>query len=420
LFELRIIEDGLIEMKEFFQVLDIEAVLALKERFDRLDGEKIGLDEALGRVLAEDIKAPCNLPGFNRATMDGFAVRAASTYGASEANPAYLEVVGAVVMGQAPDFSVGPGQAARIATGGMLPEGADSVVMVEHTDNLDTNTIEVFRSVAPGQYRVTADEDVARGGLLFSAGRVLKPQDIGLMAAMGLGSVAVYRRPRVGIIPTGDEVVPLEKEPAPGQVRDVNTHTLVALVQEAGGQPLAYPIVADRFEDLFDTFRRALAENDMVLVAGGSSVGMRDLTLDALEALEQSSILFHGVSIRPGKPTMLARCGAKPFWGLPGHVTSAMVVFMVLVRPLLDHIAGRRMRLPGRIQARLSRNLASVQGRVDFVRVRLTEKDGHPWAEPILGHSGLLHTMVEADGLVAIAMNSEGLDQGTWVEVMLI
>jgi molybdopterin molybdotransferase len=406
-------------MKEFFQVLDINAVLALKERFERLDGEKVGLDEALERVLAEDIKAPCDLPGFTRATMDGFAVRAASTYGASEANPAYLEVVGAVVMGKAPNFSVGPGQAARIATGGMLPDGADSVVMVEHTDNLDANTIEVFRSVAPGQNRVTADEDVARGRLLFSAGRVLKPQDIGLLAAIGNAAVTVYRRPRVGIIPTGDEVVPLATEPAPGQVRDVNTHTLGAMVQEAGGQPLAYPIVEDRFEALFDTFQRALAENDMVLVAGGSSVGMRDLTMDALEALEQSSILFHGVSIRPGKPTMLARCGVKPFWGLPGHVTSAMVVFMVLVRPLLDHIGGRRIRMPSRIQARLSRNLASVQGRADFVRVRLTEKDGDSWAEPILGHSGLLHTMVEADGLVAIDMNSEGLDQGTLVEVML-
>jgi molybdopterin molybdotransferase len=408
------------KMKEFFQVLDIDAVLALRERFDRLDGETVRLGEALGRVLLENVKAPCDLPGFDRATMDGFAVCAASTYGASESNPAYLEVVGSVVMGKAPAFRVGPGQAARIATGGMLPEGADSVVMVEHTDNLDANTIEVHRSVAPGQYRVTGKEDVARGQLLFSAGRVLKPQDIGLLAATGHGTVSVYRRPRVGIIPTGDEVVPLEADPAPGQIRDVNTHTLGALVQEAGGQPVAYDIVADRFEALFDTFQRALAENDMVLVSGGSSVGMRDLTLDALEALEQSSILFHGISIRPGKPTMLARCGAKAFWGLPGHVTSAMVVFMVLVRPYLDYIGGREPRTPGRVRARLSRNLASVQGRVDFVRVRISEKEGCSWAEPVLGQSGLLHTMVQADGLVAIEMNSEGLDQGSWVEVMLI
>ena len=407
-------------MKEFFQVLDIDAVLALRERFERLDGEKVGLSEALGRVLSEDVVATCDLPGFDRATMDGFAVCAGSTFGASESNPAYLEVVGTVTMGKAPDFKVGPGQAARIATGGMLPEGADSVVMVEHTDNLDANTIEVHRSVAPGQHRVTREEDVARGKLLFSAGRVLKPQDIGLLAAIGQGAVSVYRRPRVGLIPTGDEVVPLSADPAPGQIRDVNTHTLGALVREAGGQPVAYDIVSDRFEALYATFQRALAENDMVLVSGGSSVGMRDLTLDAMEALDQSSILFHGVSIRPGKPTMLAQCGEKAFWGLPGHVTSAMVVFMVLVRPFMDHIGGRGAGMPVRVRARLSRNLASVQGRVDFVRVRITESDGNMWAEPVLGQSGLLHTMVEADGLVTIAMNSEGLDQGSWVDVILI
>ncbi len=407
-------------MKEFFQVLDIDAVLALKEQFERLDSESTPLNRGLGRVLAENIVAPSDLPGFNRATMDGFAVRAASTYGASESNPAYLEVVGSVIMGKAPDFSVGSGQAARIATGGMLPEGADSVVMLEHTDNLDANTIEVHRSVSPGQHMVAKDEDMAQGRLLLTAGKLLRPQDIGVLAAIGRQAVAVYNRPKVGIISTGDEVVPCEADPAPGQIRDINTHTLSALVQEAGAQPVAYGIVNDRYEALHAAFENALEENDMVLVSGGSSVGTRDLTLDALEALEHSRILFHGVSIRPGKPTILARCGTKSFWGLPGHVASAMVVFIVLVRPLLDHIGGRLARVPVRVRARLSRNLASVQGRVDFVRVRLTSKNDEPWAEPILGQSGLIRTMVEADGLVAIDMNSEGLDQGTWVEVMLI
>ena len=407
-------------MKEFFQVLDIDAVLALKERFHRMDSENIPLHRALGRVLAEDIAAPADLPGFKRATMDGFAVRAASTYGASESSPAYLEVIGSVAMGKAPGFTVGPGQAARIATGGMLPEGADSVVMLEHTDNLDANTIEVHRSVAPGQHMVAKDEDMAQGRLILNRGKPLRPQEIGLLSAIGRREVAVYQRPRVGIISTGDEVVPCEAEPAPGQIRDINSHTLAALVQEAGAQPVRCGIVKDRYEDLYAAFERALAENDMVLVSGGSSVGTRDLTLDALEALEQSRVLFHGVSIRPGKPTILARCGTKAFWGLPGHVASAMVVFIVLVRPVLKYIAGVRPRTTVCVRARLSRNLASVQGRVDFVRVRLIEKEGHQWAEPILGQSGLIRTMVEADGLVAVDMNSEGLDEGTWVEVMLI
>jgi len=224
----------------------------------------------------------------------------------------------------------------------------------------------------------------------------------------------------VGIISTGDEVVPMDADPSPGQIRDINTHTLAALVQEAGARAVAYGIVGDRYDDLVLTCKNALQASDMVLISGGSSVGMRDLTLDAIEALDRSRILVHGISIRPGKPTILAQCGAKPFWGLPGHVTSAMVVFMVVVRPFLDHIAGRRSHSPNRIRARLNRNLASVQGRIDFVRVRLVEVDGDFNAEPILGQSGLIHTMVEADGLVAIDMNSEGLDQGALVDVMII
>jgi molybdopterin molybdotransferase len=407
-------------MKEFFQVLDIDAVLGLQERFERVDVESVDLDMALGRVLAEEITAPADIPGFDRATMDGFAVRAASTYGASEGSPAYLEVVGSVSMGQAPDFAVGPGQAARIATGGMLPPGADSVVMVEHADNLGENTIEVHRSVAPGQHMVGRNEDASQGQQVLLRGTRVRPQEIGLLAAVGRCRAPVYRRPRVGIVSTGDEVVACDETPEPGQIRDINSHSLAALVRQCGADPTAYGIVSDRYEALFDAFTRALQENDMVLVSGGSSVGMRDLTLDALQSLTDTRILCHGVSIRPGKPTILAQCGAKAFWGLPGHVASAMVVFLVLVRPLLHYIGGAQPADPLPLRARLSRNLPSVQGRVDFVRVRLVTKEEQLWAEPILGQSGLIHTMVAADGLVAVDKNSEGLEQGAWVDVARI
>ncbi len=407
-------------MKEFFQVLGTDSVLGFRERFTVSGSEQVVLDESLGRVLAVDIKAPHDIPGFDRATMDGFAVQSASTYGASESNPAYLEVKGTVLMGKAPDFSLGPGQAAHIATGGMLPDGADSVVMVEHTDTIDETTIEVHRSVAPGQHRVAREEDVAQGQLLLSKGRRLRSQELGLLAACGCTSASVFCRPRVGIISTGDEVVPLETIPGPGQVRDVNSHTLAALVREAGAQPVFYGIVGDRHEDLLSVCRQAVEETDMVMASGGSSVGMRDLTLEVIKALPESRILVHGISIRPGKPTILAQCGAKAFWGLPGHVTSAMVVFMVVVHPFLAFISGEVSQPPIKVRARLSRNLASVQGRVDFVRVRLVNRDGEPWAEPILGQSGLIRTMVEARGLVAVDLNSEGLDQGMMVDVILI
>jgi molybdopterin molybdotransferase len=407
-------------MNEFFDVMDLASVLALKNDFPSVTTEVVDLSYALDRALGEDLTASNNLPGFDRSTMDGFAVQAASTFGATEGNPAYLEVVGAVQMGVLPDSPVGPGQAVRIATGGMLPPGADSVLMVEHTDIIDETTIEAHRSLAPGQNMVAGDEDVAAGQLLLPKGRCLRSQEIGLLAASGCPQVTVFRRPVVGIISTGDEVVPMETDPAPGQIRDTNTHTLSALLQKAGASPKPYGIVGDKYDDLLKTCRTALEACDMVLISGGSSVGMRDLTCQVLEALDQSRILVHGISVRPGKPTILARCANKPLWGLPGHVTSAMVVFMVVVRPFLDQIGGKAPKAIPRTTARLSRNLASVQGRIDFVRVRLTRENGEQIAEPILGQSGLIHTMVEADGLVAIDMNSEGLDSGTPVEVMLI
>lgn len=408
------------EMKEFFNVLDIESIIALKERFSVAGTESVALADALGCTLAQDITASGDIPGFDRATMDGFAVQAASTFGATEGNPAYLEVVGTVAMGKAPDVTVGPGQAAHIATGGMLPAGADSVLMVEHSDYIDDNTIEAHRSVAPGQNMVAKDEDVAQGRLLLPTGCILRPQEIGLLAAGGCMEITVYRRPRVGIISTGDEVVAPGAEPAKGQIRDINSHTLAALIQEAHATAVSYGIVGDRYDELFSTCQKALNENDMVLISGGSSVGFRDLTIDALEALDQSRVLAHGISIRPGKPTILVQCGTKAIWGLPGHVASAMIVFIQVVRPFIDHVAGRKFKSPVKIKARLSRNLASVQGRVDFVRVRLAQVGGEQIAEPVLGQSGLIHTMVAADGLVAIDRNSEGLDQGTLVDVMLI
>lgn len=407
-------------MKEFFNVLDIESVLALKERFAVLGLESVGLTDALGRVLGSDALAPDDIPGFDRSTMDGYAIQAASTYGASEGNPVYLEVIGTVSMGEAADMVIGPGQAVRISTGGMLPAGADSVMMVEHTEVIDETSIEVYRSVTPGQHMVFKDEDASKGALLLPAGRLIRSQEVGLLAAAGCRQIEVHKRPKVGIISTGDEVIPLDQDPAPGQIRDVNSHTLAALVAESGADAVQYGIVGDRYDELLNTCRKALHESDMVLISGGSSVGMRDLTLDALEALDRSRILVHGISIRPGKPTILAQSADKAFWGLPGHTVSAMVVFIMVVRPFISYISGLVPKLPVVIKARLSRNLASVQGRTDFVRVRLSGNEKTKTAEPVLGQSGLIHTMTEADGLVAIDLNSEGLEHGTMVDVMMI
>lgn len=408
-------------MKDFFKVVDIETVEALRTRFPVAEVERVPLACANGRVLAEAIAADLDIPGFARATMDGYAVQGATTFGVSESNPGYLNVVGAVAMGERPTVRLGPGEAVRIATGGMLPEGADAVVMIEHTEALDATTVEVYKSVAPGQHVIARGEDIAVGATLLARGRPVRPQEAGLLAALGCQTVPVFTKPRVGIISTGDEVVPVEALPGPGQIRDVNSTTLAAMAEASGARTTSYGIVRDDFERLQGTCAQALAENDMVLISGGSSVGMRDYTIEAFQAQPDAEILVHGVSISPGKPTILARSGEKPMWGIPGHVASAMVVFHVLVRPFVAHMAGRdRRRQTVTIPCRLSRNLASSQGRVDFVRVRVVESGGERLAEPILGKSGLIHTMVRADGLVRIDADREGLDKGVQVAVELI
>jgi molybdopterin molybdotransferase len=408
-------------MKEFFNVKTIEEVLAHAAGLPPVGTETVALNACLGRVLAEDIYSDVDIPDFDRATMDGFAVRAASTFGASEANPAYLTVRGRVEMGVRPSFSLDLGQAARIATGGMLPQGADGVVMVEHTDVLDDTTIEVYRSLAPGQHLIEKGEDIRRSDPALTRGVRIRPQEAGLLAACGKTVIPVFRRPTVGIISSGDEVVAVDQRPSAGKIRDINTHTLSGQVQAAGGAPVVLGIVRDNRDDLLARCRRALEMTDMVLISGGSSVGARDFTVEVLDTLPDTQILVHGISISPGKPTILAKSSGKAFWGLPGHAVSAMVVFTVVVRPFLEHLCGLAeptRRFP--VQAVLTRNLASAQGRVDYVRVRLSDQNGAVTAEPVLGQSGLINTMVQADGLIAIGMNTEGLDQGTIVKVMPI
>jgi molybdopterin molybdotransferase len=409
-------------MKEFFKVKTIDQVLEYRSHFPSVQTEKVSLTESVGRVLAEDIQSDIDLPDFSRSIMDGFAVKGSSTFGASEGNPAYLTVTGSIAMGESPKLSVGPGDAVKISTGGMLPKGADSVAMIEHTEAIDDTTIEVYRSVAPGQNMIAVGEDIRKGEIILTRGRKLRPQEVGLLAALGKSTITAFKKPIIGIVSTGDEIVSIDKVPGPGQIRDVNTYTLLGLVEDIGAEAVRFGIVRDDYDTLLATCSQALAQCDMVLVSGGSSVGARDYTIDVISAIEDSELLFHGISISPGKPTILARIQNKAFWGLPGHVVSAMIVFSRIVRPFIEYINGSvdTPKTKIRLVATLSRNIASAQGRVDFIRIRLNQKEGVLWAEPVLGKSGLISTMVKADGLIEIDMNTEGLDKGTQVEVILI
>ncbi|HEX6467943.1 MAG TPA: gephyrin-like molybdotransferase Glp [Streptosporangiaceae bacterium] len=401
--------------REFFTARTVAEALAGFRPDHRTPVEDVPLADALHRVPAAVVTSPGALPGFVKSTVDGYAVRAADTYGASDGLPSYLDLLGAVRMGAAPDVVVRPGGCVAMPTGGVLPEGADAVVMVEYTAETVPGTIEVTRAVAPGGGLVRADDDVAVGAPLVPAGRPLRAPDLGLLAAAGVTSVAVHARPRVAIISTGDEVVPpCTAELSIGQVRDATASALAGLTADAGGAPVIAGIVGDEPRALKDKLTEVLPVADLVVVAAGSSVGARDETAGAVA--DVGTVWCHGLAIKPGKPTLLADCDGTPLIGLPGNPLSALVVFGQVGVPLLWRLAGCEDPPPApSTRARLARNLASATGRLDVVQVRL--RDGV--AEPVFGPSALLSVLTRADGYVVVPEPATGLDAGTEVNVTL-
>jgi molybdopterin molybdotransferase len=408
-------------VKELFRVLTPGDALQLLHANlqPRVEAERVPLPRALDRVLAEDLISPIDLPDFARSTMDGFAVRAPDTYGASEGLPAYLNVTGEIFMGTQADMRVGVGETARIATGGMLPEGADAVVMVELTQEVDGTTIEVVKPVAPGENVLQVGEDITAGTAILPRGHMLRPQDLGGLAALGITEVAVARRLRVAIIASGDEVVAPDATPAPGQIRDVNTSTIAALVERAGHEPLPLGIAPDVYDEIAALAQRGMAEADVVILSAGSSVSVRDMTADVISALGKPGVLVHGVSLRPGKPTILAVADGKPVFGLPGNPVSCMVTFDLFVGPTLALLSGADAPRRQSVSARLARNIASAAGREDYVQVKLESRDDELWAVPVFGKSNLIYTLVRADGMVRVELDAGGLSEGTTVPVIL-
>ena len=429
-------------MKPFLTLQSVESVLGHIEALPLLGTEHCTLDEAAGRFLAQNFFATEDLPGFDRSTMDGFALRARDIFGAQEANPALLECVADCRMGEVPDINLAEGQTARILTGGMLPQGADCVVMVEYSRPAGGNLIEITRSQAPGDNVIFRDDDAAAGSLLLEAGHRLRPQDIGLLAAFGVVDAEVRRKPLVAVLSTGDEVVPATETPPPGKIRDINAHSIAALCREAGAQAERAGIVGDDAAKLKAAITRLAETHDVVVVSGGSSAGMRDHTVEIFESLPQAQLLVHGVAISPGKPFILATAMVQgrhvSLVGLPGHVTSALVCARVFLVPLLMHLQGHAVwKKTPTVAAVLARSVASAQGRRDYLRVRLRplscQPAGQPAArpqadaplqpqyeaEPIMGASGLISGIAAADGLLVCPENREGYDAGDTVFVEL-
>ena len=378
--------------------------------------ETVGLDCALGRVLAQDILAEEYVPGFDRSTVDGYALRGADTFGCSESIPALLTCTGAVEMGKEPTFAVGPYQCAAIPTGGALPEGADAVQMVEHTEDYGGGEIGIVKSVPPGANLIFKGDDVKPGDLVLRKGRRLEPQDIGALAALGVTQVPVVPKLRVGLISTGDELVPPEGDPGPGQVRDVNGPLVAALLAQAGAEAVPLGIVPDREELLREAVEGALEKCDCVVLSGGSSVGEKDAACRVMAALGE--VLCHGVAMKPGKPTLLGKAGGKPILGLPGHPVAALFTAKLFLIPLLARLEGRTW-AERTVSARLAQTVPANHGRAQYTGVTLEEKPDGLWAVPIWGKSGLITTLAGADGFFCVPRDREGIPAGESVEVSL-
>jgi molybdopterin molybdotransferase len=385
--------------------------------------EKISSVKARGRVLAEDLRSAVDLPHFHRAAMDGYAVKARDTFGASQSLPAYLKLAGVVEMGKEAAEPLAPGAAMRISTGGMMPPDADAVVMVEYTDETDGGLVEVHRGVSPGQNVIQIGDDIKKGELVFARGRRLRAHDLGALTGVGISSVPVYKQPRVALISTGDEIVDADTDPRPGQVRNINQHSLAGLIEECGGELKDWGVIRDDRKALQQAIGAALEWGDVVLLSGGSSMGAKDIALETILSFPDSEFIFHGISIAPGKPTIFARACGKPILGLPGYPVSALVIFDLFAAPLIRRLAGENAaaleRFSKTVRAKLKTNVASQVGREDYVRVTLERQSDGLLATPLPSKSGAIFTLVKADGMVRIDMNQDGLEQGEEIEVIL-
>jgi len=401
-----------------------EVERAIQQVFGHLltDIESVGLFASLGRMLASDIVAEQYVPGFDRSTVDGYAVWAADTFGASFATPAMLSCRDGASIGEKPQ-PLEKGQCQYVPTGGEIPQGADAMVMIEDVEDYGDGMKYVLRPTAPGRHIGFRGDDVSPGKCVMRAGWKIRPQDIGTLAALGIQTVAVRKKPVVGILSTGDELVDIHVSPERAQIRDVNTYTLSVGVLSSGGEPVRYGIIKDDYVFIKNAIVDALRECDIVLLSGGSSVGTLDYARQVIEALvlqySDSKILLHGIAIKPGKPTLISSIRGKPVFGLPGHPMAAYLMYKTFVSPLIAQMMGHKEEHPTQ-KAILSVNIPSNNGREELAPVKLSEKAGCWTADPIMGKSGLISILSEAGGYVRIPRDQEGAMANTEITVYLL
>ena len=409
-------------MPEFFNVRSpSQAFDDLRPHISAItDREIISVTSSLGRVIADQIRSPEDLPSFPKSSMDGFSVHARDTFGASETLPAMLEVVADIPTGTSPDTSLNIGEAAVAYTGGMLAYSADAVVMIERTQPADDTSIEILRPVAPGENVIQAGEDVRAGDILFKSGHVVRPQDIGGLIALGVTRIPVFRKPKVAIVSTGDELVSPDISPPPGKIRDINTYTIAARVAQCGAEPVIIGLAPDEYELQLQAARDGVRSADALIFSAGSSLSSRDMTATVFNQLGEPGVLLHGISIKPGKPTIVAVADHKPLFGLPGNPVSALVVFDLLVAPAIHLLSGAgRPPSANTVAATLLADIPSESGREDYVPITFSNPDGVLSATPVFGKSNLIYTLVNSDGLAHVPAHSGGIYAGEEVVVRL-
>lgn len=406
---------------DFFDVISVDearkgTIKTFKEY--KFDIEEVGLLESNNRILAEDIYSNINVPEFNRSTVDGFAIKSKDSHGASESIPSLFNILGEVEMGKATSYSIKSGEAVYVPTGGMIPEGADGVVMIEYTEKLDESNLMVYRSISTNENIILKGDDIKIGEIALKKGRKVTPEVMGVLAALGISKVKVYKKPKFYIISTGDEIIDLEEKLELGKIRDINSYALYSLIVNLGGEVVGKSIVKDNYELLRKEVEKAIKVSDIVLISGGSSVGARDYTNKVINSFNGEGVFVHGISIKPGKPTIIGEGEGKLIFGLPGHPVSSIIVFKAIV----EYYIKTKMNIESidiKTKAIMDFNFPSSSGKETYQMVKLKEEDGKIYATPNFGKSGMITLLSDSDGYIVIKSYEEGIYKGEERDVFL-
>lgn len=407
---------------EFFKVSSVdEARKLIEKEFSsyELSSEDIFLIESFGRVLAEDVVSAENVPGFDRSTVDGYAIAVEDSHGASDSIPSILNIKGEVQMGEETGLSITNGEAVYVPTGGMLPKGASGMIMIENTEKMDDSTLLVYKPISKGENVLYKGEDISEGSIVLKKGSLLSPQKIGVLASLGIKIARVFKRPRVHIISTGDEIIDIDQELDLGKIRDINSYSIAALVESIGGEVSGRRIIGDDYSKLIQGVEAGLSTSDILILSGGSSVGTRDYTHQVIEALGGKGVLVHGLSIKPGKPTIVGDGKGKLVVGLPGHPVSSIVVFKAIIEPFILALQSRNEIRP-QVKAEMTHNFPSSPGKETYHMVKLQMENGKYLATPSFGKSGMITLLSDSQGYIVIREHEEGINKGDLRDVYLI